>query len=83
MPKERERPVHQVSHLGYELLDEFVQVGDRCFSDTAETAGRLGALLDLPVEDWQDLELYRAWVNAIRDAEARRAAEPTPSRAGT
>jgi hypothetical protein len=37
------------------------------FSDAA----RLGALLDLPAEDWQDLELYRAWVNAIRDATLR------------
>jgi len=31
-------------------------------------AAKLGALLDLPAEDWQDLELYRAWVEAIRDA---------------
>lgn len=31
-------------------------------------AAKLGALLDLAPQDWQDLELYRAWVNAIRDA---------------
>lgn len=34
-------------------------------------AGRLGALLDLPVEDWQTLDVYRAWVDAIRDATLR------------
>jgi hypothetical protein len=34
-------------------------------------AAKLGALLDLPPQDWQDLELYRAWVNAIRDATLR------------
>jgi len=33
-----------------------------------EEAVNLGALLDIPVEEWQTLRTYRAWVHAYRDA---------------
>ena len=40
MPKERERPVEQVLHRRHKLLDKLLHIGNRCFGDTAETAGR-------------------------------------------
>lgn len=35
---------------------------------TLEDAAKLGAILDIPVEDWQSFRDYRLWVHSLRDA---------------
>ncbi len=35
---------------------------------TLEDASKLGAILDIPVEDWQSFRDYRLWVHSLRDA---------------
>src|SRR5262249_11291140 len=39
--EERKRPIEDVSHLGYQLVDELTDVGYRLFVDAAEPPGRL------------------------------------------
>ncbi|QPJ61316.1 MAG: hypothetical protein G3M70_05185 [Candidatus Nitronauta litoralis] len=35
---------------------------------TLDDASKLGAILDIPVEDWQSFRDYRLWVHSLRDA---------------
>src|SRR4029453_6713432 len=41
MAEEREWPVQQRSHLGYQLIDKLIHVGNRRLVDACEPAGRL------------------------------------------
>ena len=41
MSEEREWPIKNVLHLGHQMLDELVEIGDRLFADAAEPTGWL------------------------------------------
>ena len=70
MTEERERPVQQLAHLGHELFDKLVQVGDRRFGDTAETAGRLDCdHLDRRIDELRPVSIDRGASTGERKAE--------------
>jgi hypothetical protein len=61
-----------VAALQLEVLDEDAVEVQRAhwFDATFELdeAARLAALLDVPPESWQSLEIFRAWTHSLRDA---------------
>ncbi len=62
----------RIPSLGLDILDEDgVEVQRAHWFDSAlelDEAARLAAVLDIPLESWQNLAEYRAWVHALRDA---------------
>ncbi len=64
--------------LQHEIVDENARrVQRRFWFDTApdfDDAAKLGALLDIEPEPWQELGEYRAWFHALRTARLRRGA---------
>jgi hypothetical protein len=67
-----------VPNLALTILDEDGVEVQRAhwFDSTLELsqAARLGAILDIPAESWQNLVEYRAWVHSLRDALLQRGA---------
>ncbi|MBN8635949.1 MAG: hypothetical protein J0M07_11550 [Anaerolineae bacterium] len=62
----------RVPSLGLDILDEDgIEVQRAHWFDSAlnlQEVARLAAVLDIPLESWQNLAEYRAWVHALRDA---------------
>jgi hypothetical protein len=66
------RGLAAVAGLQLEILDEQARIIQRAhwFDTTVDRseAAALGALLDITPEAWQQLDEYRAWFHALRDA---------------
>lgn len=77
------RGLIEVLALQLEVLDEEARIIQRAhwFDTTVELgeAAGLAALLDIPAEPWQQLDEYRAWVHALRDARLRFGAVTIPA----
>lgn len=77
------RGLVEVLALQLEVLDEEARIIQRAhwFDTTVELAEAAGlaALLDIPAEPWQQLDEYRAWVHALRDARLRFGAVTIPA----
>ena len=64
-----------VPAVEHEFLDEDARAVQRAHFFNAllnlDEAVNLAAVLDIPLEDWQTLQTYRAWVHALRNAMLR------------
>jgi hypothetical protein len=77
------RGLAEVLALQLEIIDEQARIIQRShwFDATPELAeaAALGALLDVPAEEWQSLDEYRAWFHTLRDSRLRAGAVTVPA----